>query len=207
MNPPSKHDLRAVAFSEAETLPRAGSPAEQAAFQDQAWSMLATYTTPARTIGARLSNEWLGSRDWRVQLIPLSDLRHPAYPDILEHLQIWLAAHGVQNVLGTSLDPDVPRPTAVFRIPADEPNLRVFFYAHYTGFHALFAEDLSFAVVANEGDFAAVAGPEGFVRNALPPEFVGPEATAHLKAELENEIEPGWFDGILTHYAPFMLDD
>jgi hypothetical protein len=40
----------------------------------------------------------------------------------------------------------------------------------------------------------------------LPPIAVGSVATAKVIAGIEEEHGPGCMDGILEHYAPFMLD-
>jgi len=200
-------DLPAIALEQGlQNLRRAGSPTEQDAYQTRARQMLEVYTTPAGTQGARLSNDWLGTHDWRVQLVHHMDLRQPITPELVSRLAESMAQPGPPAPLGANVDPSDAKPTAVFRVPPTATGLEAFFGTHFIGFHMLFAEDLSFAIVANEGDFAAIAGPEEFVRNALPPEYVGAVATAKLKAELEAELDPGWFDGILAHYAPFMLD-
>ncbi|NGM22717.1 hypothetical protein G3576_22080 [Roseomonas stagni] len=70
----------------------------------------------------------------------------------------------------------------------------------------LFPEDLSFAIHANDGDYAVYAGPEDFIRAALPPEAIGAAATANVVEGIEEEHGEGAIDGILAHYAPFMLE-
>jgi hypothetical protein len=199
-------DLPAIAlFAGLQNLRRAGSATEQAALQQRARTILEPYTTPADRPGVRVANEWLGSRRWRVQLVHHLELRQPTEPHVLFALEAALQAPAMPRVLGANVDPQDTAPTAVFAIPPTETGMGCFFGTHFIGFHMLFAEDLSFAIVANEGDFAAIAGPEAFVRNALPTEFIGREATEKLKKQLEFELDPGWFDGILAHYAPFML--
>jgi hypothetical protein len=53
-----------------EELTRAGSPAAQRGLRSVAWLMLDTYCTPSGLMGSRLSEDWLSSRGWAVQLVP-----------------------------------------------------------------------------------------------------------------------------------------
>ncbi len=182
---------------------RAGTPAQQIALQDRAWTMLELYETPAGREGTRLSNARLGMHGWRVQIV--------------DHYLMWkeewvaplVAAsrrRGHDFLLGTVVQPGLLRVSAVWRVAADPDPTSRFFEAHYAGFHMLFPEDLSFAIHANEGDYAIYAGPEDFLREALPPEAIGAAATADVVEGIEEEHGEGAIDGILAHYAPFMLD-
>jgi hypothetical protein len=201
-------DLPGMGFSEPlRGMHRAGSPAVQTALQEKAWSTLKTYRTPAGRTGSRLANEWLGSRGWRVQLVPHALVRDPRCIPLLEPLAAAALHRGVTELYGTDVHPEYRRPSAVWRVPVDSERISAFFEAHYTSFHALFPQDLGFAIHANEGDYAVFAGPEAFLREALPPDELGRAATAELKADLEQEHGVGFLDGILSHYEPFMLDD
>jgi hypothetical protein len=182
---------------------RAGSPAEQIAAQDRAWEMLETYATPSGLIRTRISNEWLGEKDWRVQLVPQYVMWDAEW---VEPLAATAILCGHLFLLGTVVQPGDLRPSAVWHVPADGDGIGRFFEAHYALFHMLFAADRSFAVHANDGDFAVYAGPEDFIREALHPDAIGPAATKAVKAAVEEEHGKGCMDGILAHYEPFMLD-
>lgn len=71
---PISHPPSATTLPALDDMPRAGSPEEQIALQDSAWAMLETYTAPSGHTGTRLSNAWLGERDWSVQLFHYRDL-------------------------------------------------------------------------------------------------------------------------------------
>lgn len=185
-------------------MQRAGSPTEQLALQDSAWEMLETYTTPSGAIRTRLSNNWLGERDWRVQLFFQYHLAWE--PEAIGPLIAALRRRQHLTLLGTVVQPGVLRRSAVWRVPVDEDGIGRFFEAHYAVFHMLFPRDRSFAVHANDGDFSVFAGPEDFVRDALPPEAIGARGTAEVVRVVETEHGKGCMDGILAHYAPFTLD-
>jgi hypothetical protein len=184
-------------------MQRAGSPTEQIALQDSAWDMLESYATPSGAIRTRLSNEWLGTRDWRVQFFFQYHLAWE--PTAIHPLIAATRRRGHRTVLGTVVEEGF-RPSAVWRVPVDEDGIGRFFEAHYAVFHMLFPRDRSFAVHANDGDFSVFAGPEDFVRDALPPEAIGARGTAEVVRVVETEHGKGCMDGILAHYAPFTLD-
>ncbi len=184
-------------------IPRAGTPQEQIAWQDRAWTMLEAFAVIPVIIRTRLSNEWLGERGWRAQIVGHYRVRD-------EDWDVTLAAaaqrRGHQTLLGTVVGPGELRASAVCRLPTDADALSRFFGAHYIFYHVLFPEDLSFAVHANDGDFAVYAGPEAFLRDALPPEAIGAAATAYEVEGVEQEHGAGCMDSILAHYRPFMLE-
>ncbi len=184
-------------------MPRAGTPEQQIALQNGAWTMLELYETPAGRQGTRLSNAWLGQKAWRVQIVGHYHMWEEKW---VAPLVAATRRRGHDFLLGTTVQPGFLRVSAVWRVSADPDPTSRFFEAHYAGFHMLFPEDLSFAIHANEGDYAVYAGPEDFIRAALPPEAIGAAATADVVEGIEEEHGEGAIDGILAHYAPFMLD-
>jgi len=204
MSDPTEEPRSGVVLPSLGDMKRAGSPAEQIAAQGRAWEMLEPYATPSGLVRSRLSNEWLGEKNWSIQFVPQYLMGWDA--DWVEPLAAVAIRRGHPFLLGTVVQPGDLRPSAVWRVPADPDGIGRFFEAHYALFHMIFAADRSFAVHANDGDFAVYAGPEDFVREALPPEAIGPEATAAVQAAVEQEHGKGCMDGILAHYRPFMLD-
>ncbi|SFK90678.1 hypothetical protein SAMN02745775_11089 [Falsiroseomonas stagni DSM 19981] len=184
-------------------MPRAGTPAQQIALQDRAWTMLELYETPSGRPGTRLSNAWLGAQGWRVQMVDHFSLWKEEF---VAPLNAAARRRGHEFLLGTVVQPGVLRVSAVWHVATDPDPTSRFFEAHEAGFHMLFPEDLSFAIHANDGDYAVYAGPEEFIRAALPPEAIGAAATADVVEGIEEEHGEGAIDGILAHYAPFMLD-
>ncbi|WP_439553225.1 hypothetical protein [Falsiroseomonas sp.] len=184
-------------------MPRAGTPGQQIALYDLAWTTLETFIAPNGVAGTRLSNAWLGSHGWRVQMV---DHYLMWKEDWVARLVEAARLRGHAFLLGTSVHPMVEGPSAVWRVATDPDPTSRFFEAHYCGFHMLFPADLSFAIHANEGDYAVYAGPEDFLRHALPPEAIGAAATADVVEGIEEEHGEGAIDGILAHYAPFMRD-
>jgi hypothetical protein len=187
---------------------RAGSPAVQRELNAKAWSMLETYRLRGGGTGARLANEWLGSHDWCVQLVDQFLIGHPDCIPLLVPLATAALRRGATTLVGTDVHPEHPRPSAVWRVQADSDSINGFFNANYVFAHSftlLFPEQLGFAILAAEGEYAVLAGPEDFLREVLPPEALGSAATEALKLELERERGAGWFDAILGHYAPFVL--
>ncbi len=184
-------------------MPRAGSPSEQITLQDRAWTMLEVFETAAGRKGTRLSNAWLGEKGWRVQLVEQASMWKEEW---VEPFTRAARLGGYRHLFGTYVETGDFRVSAVWRVATDPDPTSRFFEAHYTGFHMLFPADLSFAIHANEGDYAVYAGPEEFIRAALPPEAIGAAATADVVEGIEEEHGEGAIDGILAHYAPFMLD-
>jgi hypothetical protein len=198
-DPPSSAGLPAL-----DGMPRAGSPAEQIALQDSAWAMVETYKAPSGYLGTRLSNAWLGEHDWRVQLFFYYDLAWA--PGTVRGLVGAALRRRHSFLLGTAVS-TAARPTAVWRLPTEEDAVERFFEAHHTTFSVLFPSDRSFAVHGNDGDFCVFAGPEAFVREALPTAAIGPAATAEVTAEVEKEHGKGCMKGVLAHYEHFMIGD
>jgi hypothetical protein len=194
----------ATTYPALDGMPRAGSPAEQMALQDSAWAMLEEYRAPSGYVGSRLSNAWLGERNWSVQLFYYRDL--PWRPGTVAGLVAAALRRRHHFLFGTAVSPP-SRPSAVWRLPAEEDAVERFFEAHYLTFSVLFPPDRSFAVHGNDGDFCVFAGPEPFVREAFPPAAIGAATTADVVAEVEKEHGKGCMKGVLTHYGPFMLDD
>ena len=190
-----------------QRLSLAGDVRQQAALSEVAWSILEPYETPAGRLGSRLSNAWLGGSSRSVQLVHHSLLSHPASEPWLQPLADAVKQASDAELLGTCVDPRLARHNTVWRISATPGDILDFFNAHMYGpFHMLFTRDLSLAICANEGDFAAVAAPATMLRQVLPPDEQGPAATQDLQEGLEEEHGEGFLDGILAHYAPFALD-
>jgi hypothetical protein len=171
-------------------IPRAGSVAEQVAFHDSAWRMVETYTCPSGYPGTRVSNAWLGEHGWVVQLLPFFELAWgnrfhlPDGSTACDRLARLAQQHAAGGILGTMLAPGT-RPSAVYRMPLDADSIERFFEAHRHCCHMAFPPDFFFAVHANDGDFCTYAGPEAFIREALPAERIGPAATAKVIADVE----------------------
>ncbi len=196
----------------AEVLPsmgdlgRMGNAEEQFGWQDRAWTMLEPFVTNGGFLRNRFANEWLGSRGWRVQMVPHYQLAR-LDTDWSTPLLAGLHRAGHRYLLGTVVEEGLVRHSAVWRLPVDADSIGRFFEAHYARFHIMFPEDLSFAVHANDGDYAIVAGPEEFVRSVLAEGDVGTAATEDVVVGIEEEHGAGCMDAVLEHYAPFMLDD
>lgn len=187
-------------------LSRAGSSGEQAALQDRAWTMLEMFKTNGGEARTRLSNDWLGSHDWRVQITSHYKLASPEIADF-RRLTNVIRTSGETGLLGTVVEPGELRHSAVWYLPIDGDAIGRFFEAHYARFHMLYPPDLRFAIHANDGDYAFLAGPKAFVRAALEAGDIGPAATSRVVAAIEDEHGSGCMDSILEHYAPFMMDD
>lgn len=186
---------------------RAGNRLEQLRLREKAWEMLEIYRTPGGVMGTRLSNEWLGEKGWRVQLVPHIALVDADTMEVFAPLINALRRRQVDDALGTFVSvPTMEMPTAVWRVPMESDRLSAFFEAHRYDFHLLFPEDRSFAIHANDGDFATFAGSDSFLKEALPEEFLGSAATADLKGAMEHDYGVGCMDTILAHYDPFLLE-
>lgn len=181
----------------------AGDAAAQLAWRRLAEAALETYRTPAKANGNRIANAWLGERGWRVQPVG----HHLLWKeDWVAPLTAAADRAGLHTMLGGFFG--ACRDTApIWIIDANPDGISRFFEAHQFDFHMLFPSNFTFLVHANEGDFGVYAGPEDFLRSAIPPDDLGPNATERVRASLEFEHGPGWFDGILEHYAPFLLED
>jgi hypothetical protein len=185
-----------------DEMPRAGTVAEQIALQDTAYEMVETYKAPSGYMGARLSNAWLGEHDWNVCLHIHDDLAWEG--DTIRAFMAAVLRRGHAVLYGTAVSQDM-RPSAVWRIPVEEDAIQRFFEAHGMNFSVLFPADRSFAVQGNDGDFAVFAGPESFLREALPDEAFTPAFLAKVVDRVEAEHGEGCMEGVLAHYAPFML--
>ena len=184
----------------------AGSTCQQRALHKGAFDQLETYTTPSGLPGTRLSNDVLGSRGWRVQLAP-------HYP-LLHHERTWLdplalacSNAGMTSLLGAAVNPRDEPASSVWELGLDPDNIALFFNLHPHNFHMAFDANYSCALMANDGDYVAYAGPETWLRAALPKHAIGAAATADWLEGVEDEHGAGCMDSILEHYAPFMLDD
>jgi len=70
----------------------------------------------------------------------------------------------------------------------------------------LFPADLSFAVHCTDNEFATCTGPEDFLREALPPEALGPRAIAAAVDYVNPELTEANWDNFPAPYRPFMID-
>ncbi|CAH0258741.1 hypothetical protein [Roseomonas sp. CECT 9278] len=190
-------------FPALDQMPRAGSAEQQIALQLSAVEMVEPYRAPSGHPGMRLSNAWLGEHDWRIQMFFYRDL--PWEPGRLRNLISAARRRGHATLLGTPTSL-TSRPGAVWRLALEEDAIERFFEAYYLSFNLLFPADRSFAVNGNDGDFAVFAGPEAFVREAVPDGAIGAETTAEVVAEVEREHGKGCMEGVLAHYAPFMIE-
>jgi hypothetical protein len=186
-----------------DDMPRAGTTGEQIALQMGAVEMVEPYRAPSGYLGMRLSNAWLGERDWRVQLFFYRDLAWT--PGTVRNLIAAARRRSHTSLLGTATAP-LLRPGAVWRMPMEEDAIERFFEAYYLIFNLLFPAERTFAVNGNDGDFAVFAGPEAFVREAVPDGAIGVATTAEVVAEVEREHGKGCMSGVLAHYRPFMIE-
>ena len=199
---PDPLPLRAYANPAAmNEVPRAGASAEQVALQDAGWEMLEAHKPSRARLTNRLSNAWLGEHGWRAQVVPHYPLEREEW---LTPLLEAVRAAGHDTLLATDVSPGISRPSAVWRLPLDERLMANAIQAHSLGVFLLFPEDRSFAILCDDVDTATYAGPEAFLRQALP-DAVGPAMTEEVKAGLEREYGPGAADDILAWYEPFML--
>lgn len=200
---PSK-DLPSFGLPEGEIAPvvRAGDTTEQRRLHAIAWDMVQIWRPVGGRQVSRLSAQALRARRWRVLLVP-----HFGY-QVLEPLEqsvaSALSALGADQVVSANVDPTNAQPSAVFRMPAEGPVIGRHLSACFGSMTLLFAEDSSAAIFADDGNYAAIAGPEAFVRAAAGP-FAQPGA---LDAFLETRAAldgPYWQD-VLAHHASFLLD-
>lgn len=133
--------------------------AAQLALRERAREMVEQHATRSGLPGTRLSNEWLGSHNWRVQLLRQRVLAS-AETDVLAftHLVAALKRRGVPVVFGMDAYVTGPaKPTAVWEVPLDTDSISRFFEAHRFSFQILFPEDRSFAIHGTEDVFAVFA--------------------------------------------------
>jgi hypothetical protein len=201
---PIRYPPAGTPFPALDEMTRAGSPEEQIALQLSAVEMLEPYRAPSGYAGMRLSNAWLGERDWRIQLFFFYDLTWE--PGTKRNLIAAARRRGHVSLLGTPTSPPA-RPGAVWHLPMEEDAIERFFEAYRLSFSVLFPADRTFALNGNDGDFAVFAGPEAFVREAVPDGAIGAATTAEVVAEVEREHGKGCMEGVLAHYAPFMIED
>ena len=180
----------------------------QLALRTSAFEMLETYTIHPGVLGTQVSNEWLGGRQWQVQLLRQSDIRNSGPEAMFDPLLDVLKSRRVTHLYGTYVGgSSIASPTAVWRVPVDRDLIPCFFEAHSHSAHMLFPEDRSFAIHGTEDVYAAFAGPEDFLREALLPKFQGEGALADLKDYMDHDFGEGAFASMLPHYAPFLFDD
>ena len=183
-------------------LNRAGSIGQQIALLERAWAMLEVWSLNVDAPVSRLSNAWLGEQDWRIQIAPQRAMWEP---ESVAALAAFAARHGHTELLGTSAEPSARRNTAVWRVPSNAEDISRFFESHFWEFSILFPADLSFAIHCTDGDFGTYAGPESFLREALPPEAIGPRATAAAIAYVNPELTEADWEDFLGPYRPFMI--
>jgi hypothetical protein len=181
----------------------------QLALRAQAREMIEVFRTKWGASGTQLSNEWLGTHNWRVQLLrqrvlAISTTHRMAFSPLVALLK----RRGSPALFGTDVSiSSLADPTAVWRVALDTDSISRFFEAHRFSFHMLFPEDRSFAIHGSEDTYAVFAGPEAFLREALPPELQGPAVTADLKRYMEHDFGKGALDPVLAHYDPFLLEE
>jgi hypothetical protein len=183
-------------------LAQAGSRTEQGVLRDLGWTMLETWQLPDGASGSRLANAWLGEHRWRVQIAPHREMWKPEW---VAPLAEAAARSGHQHLFGTSVGIGEFRDRAVWRIPTNADDVSRFFEAHYPMCSLLFPADRSFAIHCVIGELAAYAGPEAFVREVLPPEAIGPHATAAAIAYMNPDLTEDDYRHILDGYRPFMF--
>jgi hypothetical protein len=185
-----------------DDLKRAGSTARQIALRETAWTMLERWSFEDGFSTGRIANAWLGEHDWRVQIIWQRDLW---LPEKVAGLTAAATRRGHRILFGCAIGAGIADGSAVWRIPVTDVATSRFFASHYASFSLVFPEDLSFAVHCWEGDLALVAGPEKFLREALPPEEVGHEAMSAAIEASDPRATADDYAVALAPYRPFML--
>lgn len=200
---PKQGEVTATLFGDAIAhLSQAGTPAEQSVLRDLGWTMLEAWHLPNADSGTRFANAWLGEHRWRVQIAPQREMWKPEW---VAPLAEAAARRGHEHLLGTSVETGEFRDRAIWRIPTNADDVSRFFEAHYPMFSLLFPADRSFAIHCVVGDLATYAGPEDFVREALPREAIGPHATAAAIAYVDPDLTEDDYPHILGAYRPFMF--
>lgn len=195
--------VKATLFDDAIAhLPQAGTPAEQHVLRDLAWEMLEVWQLPDGYSGTRFANAWLGEHGWRVQVAPQREMWDPVW---VAPLAEAAARRGHMHLLGTSVETGEFRDRAIWRIPTNADDVSRFFEAHYPMFSILFAPDRSFAILCVGADLATYAGPEDFIRDALPPDAIGPQATAAAIAYVDPDLTEDDYPHIIGAYRPFLF--
>ncbi len=174
-DPPNPEDYFSSNGLDAE-FRRAGSREQQVKLLNEACEMLEAFRTPGGLPGSRFSNEWLGHNGWKVQMVPSIGYKLPG-EELLGPLLPALLGLGVSKLFGASLYPTLPKLSPVWELDWTEDQLDYFFNIHRFGYHIVWDEKLRFAIHGNDGYYDVYAGPEEFVRAALPPFLIGAAAT------------------------------
>lgn len=176
----------------------AGDRARQIALNDAAWAMVEGGTWET---ASRLSGDWLRRHGWSVVLGSIY-----ATEGEDDRIAAAFCRHGHADlVMAIVSGGRVPRPSAVFRFPAEGAALRRAIASTPGNDLAIFPEDRSALLFIAADRYIAIAGPPDFLRNAVDI------ATARAGREEVIEIAQGsghgaWLLPELAHYAPFLLD-
>jgi hypothetical protein len=165
--------------------------------------MLEVWTLPDGYARTRLANAWLGDQHWKVQIAPQREMWKP---DRVAGLAKAAARRGHEGLFGTAVEAGEFRNASIWKVPANAEDVSRFFESHYPVFSLLFPADRSFAVHCVGGEFAVYAGPEEFLREALPPEAIGAQATAATLEYVDPGLNEADYNEFLTPYRPFMAD-
>lgn len=176
----------------------AGSRAHQVALNDAAWEMIEGGTLEA---ASRLSGDWLRRQGWSVVLGSIyvtegaddrlaAAFRRHARPDL-----VMVVVSGRQ----------VPRPSAVFRLPAEGGALRRAIASTPGNDLAIFPKDRSHLLFVAEDRYIAVAGPPGFLRDAIDLK-IARDGLAETSGMPSASQAGDWFAEELAHCSPFLLD-
>jgi hypothetical protein len=203
-NLPTSKSNHAATFGDAIAhLSQAGSTKEQEALRELAWTMLEIWTLPDGYSRTRFANAWLGDQGWQVQIAPQREMWKP---DWVAGLAKAAARRGQVELLGTAVETGEFRDAAIWRVPTNAEDVSRFFESHYPVFSLLFPADRSFAVHCVGGEFAVYAGPEAFLREALPPEAIGAHATAATINYVDPELTEADYADFLGPYRLFMIE-
>jgi hypothetical protein len=183
-------------------LGQVGSP-DADALRELAWTMLEVWTLPDGYARTRFANAWLGDQDWKVQITPQREMWKP---DWVDGLAKAAARRGHVELFGTSVEAGEFRNAPIWRVPANAEDVSRFFESHYPCFSLLFPSDRSFAVHCVGGEFAVYAGPEEFLREALPSEAIGAQATAATIKYVDPSLAEVDYAEFLAPYRPFMAE-
>lgn len=113
--------------------------------------------------------------------------------------------HSRPPLVGVAITPGSPIPSTAWYFKSDGAAFNLFLRAHPGLCIVLMPEDRSLAVLG-DGDAIAVAGPAGFVRDALGDIAAARRHFEHERSAEERLGRPGWLLDIVEHYRPFMLD-
>ncbi len=175
----------------------AGNRARQVVLNDAAWEMIEGGTIDT---ASRLSGDWLRRQGWSVALTSIYKTEETD-----DRLAAAFRRHGRPDLVMVVVSGgQVPRPSAVFRFPAEGDALRRAIASTPGNDLAIFPEDRSLLLFVAEDRYIAIAGPPGFLRDAIDPKIARDGLAETIGMSRANPTGD-WFAEELDHYRPFLL--